>query len=164
MRFSCTRLGRRVPRNNASACVPGCGDPPEWCLPGDEGACGCNFDNKCRGRLRPWKPAQLGWLLNTHAESGARARGINTWTGYAEVVVDAERTFASPAAAVEAFFYSDSGHYGPNGRASVDESAQRVCKVRRAFLGALRLDPCQVPVLRLRIGNWTEPFEAHQCA
>ena len=71
-------------------CVPGCGQPPQWCnakepmIEGGNNGCRCGFD-WCSGRPRPWKPEDLGSLLDHQVKYGAWYGGVGSLDGYNEV-------------------------------------------------------------------------------
>ena len=153
---------RRCPRQHAGrqssrdalsrgTCVPGCGDPPAWCecKHGNvSGSCRCGFERDPGStQVRPWRPEELGWVLREHARKGQADRGLGTYTGFPELVIDSENV----APAIEAVFFPVT----PGER-----QAERVaCLVHREFLREFRLSSCDVPLLRLRPDNWDEPFE-----
>lgn len=155
--FNCRQRGRTArARGQTDPCVPGCGDPPEWCTPEDESSreCNCQVGQHCTSRPRPMKPKWLGWALREHAQVGDVHQGIDTYTGYAELVVDSSPLFRQPAATIEAVFFTS----------SVASSLQVACSVRRAFVHQHHLHPCDVPLVRLRTDNWETPFELYnQC-
>ncbi|KAL1511623.1 hypothetical protein AB1Y20_006415 [Prymnesium parvum] len=154
MRMNCRQpsLWRRA---TAAQCVPGCGDPPEWCIPSAERRAGCRCDvgPKCTVPPRPVKPEALGWLLDEHARVGAPSEGVDTFTGYVELVVDSAPLMARPAEPIEAFFFVASN--------TTNSSRRTACRVHAAFLRHFKLDACHVPLLELRTDNWESPFAVH---
>ena len=48
------------------------------------GFCRCGF-GWCEGRPRPWRPEDLGALLEAHAEHGSAFEGAGKFKGYNEV-------------------------------------------------------------------------------
>ena len=91
-------------------CVPGCGDPPEWCEPRNEfDRCVCGF-GQCTGKVQPWRPADLQTLLRIHADRWwVDYGGPGSYTGYNEIVLDADAWIDSLPAAVEAIFFVAAG-------------------------------------------------------
>jgi len=140
-------------------CIPGCGDPPHWCVDGHERlakGCRCGFE-RCRfdNAKRPWKPERLGWVLREHARAGNAGQGLGSFSGYPELVVASGNGIAD---AVEAIFWPHTEVAGRN-----NQSERTACRVHRAFLRAFALDACDVPLLMLRLGDWDRPFATHWC-
>lgn len=107
----CGFRGERLEERD-TACVPGCGDPPDWCDPdnhasrygGNSG--GCGFDWEQSG-IRPWRSEDLGELLDTFADTGAEYSGIGDFKGYNEVVISSDPWIDALPNSVEAIFLID---------------------------------------------------------
>ena len=138
-------------------CISGCGNPPAWCSPRTErGGCRCGIGEGCAHRPVPLKPESLGWLLQEHASFGEVGRGVGSYSGYAELVVDSKPLLTSPREAVEAFFFSEAESD------SYNASMHLACKVYRASLRHVQQDACEVPLLKFRTDNWATPFQPVQ--
>ena len=154
--------GRCYPTGE-NGCVPGCGQPPEFCNASDPmtGSCRCGFD-WCDGRPQPWSPNDLGALLEAQEVSGGKYAGLGSFTGYNEVIVDAAFKDDHLPYSIEAFFYVE----GCNGQ----EVLGRKCSGRDAAAEAqaallAKFAPPEAeaaPLLRLRPTNWDAPFEVDE--
>lgn len=142
-------------------CVPGCGRPPQWCGANEMvGFCRCGF-GWCEGRPRPWRPEDLGPLLEAHAQHGSVFEGAGKFKGYNEVIIDAKYRDAQLPHSVEAFFYTDTcrGQAVLNRHCSGRDAAR---KIHAAFLAKYGLDAAAAPLLKLTPKNWDRPFEVDQ--
>ena len=149
MNYNCRQPGEK----HSKGCVSGCGDPPEWCsinapiLPLNN--CPCGFMN-CGGRPRPWKPEHVGYVLERHQEIGMKYRKPGYHSGYNEVVVDAAPWRGQLPGVVRAFFFVDGGP---------EKLERKARQAHIAFLRRYRLEPSDVPMLRLRPTEWAAPFQ-----
>jgi len=157
----------------SSRCVPGCGDPPDWCDPNGGligGWCQCGF-GWCGGqKLRPWRPQDLRKLIEKHATIGSAYTGMGTYTGYNEVVIDSSRWVETLPGAIEAFYYFDgcsgqantklSSQLPPDGAGPKScEGASEFARTKHAdFLRRFHLTERDVPLLRFRQAEWSTPF------
>ena len=142
----------------AKECVPGCGKPPQWCEANEMvGFCRCGF-GWCEGRPRPWRPEDLGALLEAHAQHGSVFEGAGKFKGYNEIIVDSKYRDANLPHSVEAFFYTDTcrGQAVLNRHCSGRDAAR---KIHAAFLAKYGLDAAAAPLLKLTPKNWDRPFE-----
>ena len=74
---------------SSSNCIPGCGNPPQWCR--REGVivkgrqrCPCSF-GWCNGRPNPYKPEDLGSLLEQFDTYGEEFTQVGVYKGYNEM-------------------------------------------------------------------------------
>lgn len=143
-----------------AGCVPGCGTRPKWCHPNQMigGNCRCGLGWCGGGRPRPWRPEDLGQLLEAHAQFGDKYDGLGKFTGYNEVILDAKYKEAQLPHSIEAFFYSHGceGQMVLNRQCTGRDEAQ---KIRSAFLAKFGLDAAAVPLLKLTPTSWERPFE-----
>ena len=157
----------------SSACVPGCGDPPNWCDANGgpiDGWCQCGFA-WCGGeKIRPWRPEDLSKLIAKHATLGSAYTGMGSYTGYNEIVIDSSRWVETLPGAIEAFFFFD----GCSGQANTPlssqlprdgtgskscEGASEFVRTKHAdFLKRFNLFERDVPLLRFRQAEWSTPF------
>ena len=150
---------------NSKTCVSGCGDPPDWCASNGRSWATNGRDRELgmqetpcfalakQGQPRPWRPADLGFMLQQYATHGPpyRSRGVGMHSGYNEVVVDGDDWAKSGLPhVVQAFFVLGDGSSSSGGR---------VREAHDKFLDAFSLTSADVPLLRLRADNWEEPFE-----
>ena len=140
----------QVGSDENSDCVPGCGNPPEWCDPNEgliNGWCQCGFAWSCgqQNTPRPWRPEDLGVMLERHATFGDQYKGIGTYSGYNEVIVESAAWRASLPDAVEAFFAVSGG----------DEDFVR--GAHQQF--AQRYGAGKAPLVRLDPQRWDQPFQ-----
>ena len=161
---------------DAKACVPGCGEPPDWCNKAnvhDEGAwatCGLSWT---RSGVRPWKAKDFGGqggLLDLYAQYGEPFTAVGNFKGYNEIVVDAKHWIDGLPGSVEALFMLDCGdgdtnlRYGAadGGGTALDcrDAHERIIAVHRSFLQTYKLGADTFPLLKLRPDNWMEPFVA----
>ena len=155
-------------------CVPGCGQPPDWCSranPHDEGAwltCGLNWG---RSGVRPWRPEEIGGaggLLDHFAREGAEFPGVGSFKGYNEFVMDANAWLDGLPESVEAIFIVECSDADTNlkygaadGRgtaANCHDAHRNAREAHRSYLQAFQLTAAQFPLLKLRPANWVEPF------
>ena len=157
----------------SSTCVPGCGDPPNWCDANGgaiDGWCQCGF-GWCGGeKVRPWRPEDLSKLIEKHATLGSRYTGMGSYTGYNEIVVDSSSWVETLPGAIEAFFFFD----GCSGQANTPlssqlprdgtgskscEGASEFVRTKHAdFLRRFHLTEHDVPLLSFRQAEWSTPF------
>ena len=135
-----------------SACVPGCGNPPEWCDPDVgliNGWCTCGFAWSCgnQNSPRPWRPEDLLTMLDKHATLGDTFKGISTFSGYNEIIVQSAAWIANLPRSIEAFVVVAG--------CSGDEEAF-VRRAHRDF--AARFGASAAPLVRLRPEQWEHPF------
>jgi hypothetical protein len=157
----------------SSTCVPGCGDPPNWCEANGgaiDGWCQCGF-GWCGGeKVRPWRPKDLSKLIEKHATLGSAYTGMGTYTGYNEIVIDSSSWVETLPGAIEAFFYFDgcSGHANTalssqlprdgTGSKSCEGASEFVRAKHADFLRRFHLTEHDVPLLRFRQAEWSTPF------
>jgi len=92
------------------SCIPGCGAPPDWCdrdTPVVDGWCHCGFNWCSNQPPRPWRPQDLAVMLEKGAEVGDAFKGVNTFTGYNELVLDADAWLDGLPHSIEAFILVD---------------------------------------------------------
>ena len=159
---------------NDHTCVPGCGEPPDWCdkaNPHDEGdwlVCGLNWG---RSGVRPWKAKDIsgtGGLLDQFARYGAAFEGVGGFKGYNEFVLDSHAWIEGLPDSVEAIFILDCDDNAANlwygaadgyGTAGSCREAHDIGRAKhRSFIETYGLDAHQFPLLMLRPSNWAEPF------
>lgn len=155
-------------REGQGACVPGCGSPPNWCDPehlryGGWHVCGFTWDGA--GGLRPWRPEDLGKLLDEQANNwGADYKGIGNFKGYNEVVVRSRDVLNSLPSSIEAIFLTECNAGQSNldyqGRTapSCAVAHERGRSMYQRFLAAYGLSEAEFPLLMLRPDDWVEPF------
>lgn len=155
-------------------CVPGCGQPPDWCSRNnahDEGAwltCGMNWG---RGGVRPWRPNEVGGrggLLDHFAREGEPFTGVGNFKGYNEFVVDTSAWIEKLPRSVEAIFILDCNDNDQNlvygaadGRgtaANCRDAHANAREMHRKYLETYGLTALQFPLLKLQPGNWQTPF------
>ena len=157
----------------SSTCVPGCGDPPNWCAANGgliDGWCHCGFE-WCGGeKVRPWHPEDLPELIERHATVGSRYTGMGTYTGYNEVVIDSSSWAETLPGIIEAFFYFDGCAGNTNTPLSSQlprdgagpktcEGATEFVRTKHAdFLRRFDLTEHDVPLLSFRHTEWSTPF------
>ena len=158
----------------SGACVPGCGQPPDWCSRDnahDEGAwltCGLNWG---RGGVRPWPPDEMGGpggLLEHFANEGEPFPGVGNFKGYNEVVVDTRAWIDGLPESVEAMWLLDCNNNDQNlvygaadGRGTAFNCRDAHANARamhRSYLDTYGLTAAQFPLLKLRQRNWDAPF------
>ncbi len=147
-------------RASATRCVPGCGNPPQWCLPNeleDPGQCQCSFGWCGGGSPRPFRPEDFDTLIRKHAEYGELFGGIGSYKGYNEIIVESAHWIEQLPWSIEAFFVTAGG------------DAKEMLLTRRAhqaFLRAygLRGQKYAPPLLRYRPDRWDAPFELMEAA
>ncbi len=156
------------------SCVPGCGDPPNWCDPNEgliDGWCNCGFEWCGSVRPRPWHPKDLPKLIEKHAFLGSKYTGMGTYTGYNEVVIDSSSWVETLPGIIEAFFYFDGCAPGQantplSSQLPRDGSRPKDCvgaasfvrTKHQDFLKRFNLAAHDVPLLRFRQTDWTTPF------
>ena len=159
---------------NSQRCVPGCGEPPDWCdrdNPHDEGAwatCGISWT---RSGVRPWHPKDFGGrggLLDLYETGGEPFTSVGNFKGYNEIVVDSKHWIEGLPGAVEAIFMIDCGDGDENLRYGAADGAgtavncraahENIIAVHRTFLQTYKLDARDFPMLKLRPYDWHEPF------
>lgn len=150
-------------------CVPGCGQPPQWCrvFGGQtDGWQRCGFDGAKGANIQPFKPADLNVLLMQHAQTGRGYRGIGNFEGYNEIVVDAADWVGHLPRSVEAIFIVECkdgdrnlDYGGGGGLARSCKDAQEYGRrAHRGYLLQYKLTVEAFPLLRLRPANWEKPF------
>ena len=125
--------------------------------------CLCGFAN-CGGSIMPWRAEDLGPLLATFAQRGARYTGYGAYNGYNEIVLDAATWLRNLPHSVEAMFVVDCA---PRAR-NTPYSASRTCAgaqqtARRnydAFVAEYGLSEATFPLLRLSPDELERPFSA----
>mmetsp|Transcript_76562 Transcript_76562/g.127635 ORF Transcript_76562/g.127635 Transcript_76562/m.127635 type:complete len:337 (-) Transcript_76562:148-1158(-) len=148
-----------------SACVPGCGNPPRWCgALHQQEANGhrCCAYGKCPGPPYPWRPEELVGMLKQHAELGETFKGIGTYTGYNEVILESDNFVDHLPYSVEAIFITDCLEGQQNSRMSFSTSCAGAHAHARSlhhnFTQEYGLDEETFPLLRLSPISWKEPF------
>ena len=139
------------PPGRHGTCIPGCGDPPLWCernQPLLMNNCRCGFFN-CNGRPRPWRPEDLGYVLEQHREHGLPYRSPQFHSGYNEVVLAVDTWNRHLPKVVTAFFIVEG---------SSKQQEQRVRDTHKAFLKELGKTAAETPLLMLRPQNWEAPL------
>ena len=149
--------------------VPGCGDPPRWCAAESEydQHCVCGFA-QCRGRVQPWLPQDLSTVLRIHASSWAGGYGgPGSYTGYNEVIINADTWLANLPASIEAiFFIKSSSHVcrektGLGFAGSCAEAEKQARTVHRDLLkhyGLSSSDSHAPGLVMLHPERWAQPF------
>jgi hypothetical protein len=159
-----------------STCVPGCGDPPRWCNkanPHDEGAwltCGLGWGSN---GVRPWRQQDFGGaggLFDLFEQSGANFEGVGSFSGYNEIVVDADNWIGLLPHSVEGIFMIECDDNDVNLRYGAADGGGTAMNCRdaranaidlhRKFIQEYELSESDFPLLTLRPGNWEEPFAA----
>lgn len=173
------------PAGAARACVPGCGDPPDWCRreePYDERTYGggkpCGLMWGPTGEVRPWRLSEfggIGGMLDWFAKLGTPYTEPRIeFQGYNEIVVASDAWIEHLPWSVEAIFLVEcsagernlvyAGADGP-GTAKTCEDAQNAARqmhawyLRTYYVGvpdAAR----RFPLLKLRPHAWDRPFAA----
>ena len=70
----------QCPVSTWSQCVPGCGNPPDYCRVVSRDHIGwqhCGFDGAGKRDIQPFRPSELNALLLQHAETGQAYEGIS---------------------------------------------------------------------------------------
>ena len=101
-----SNTGACFPSGGKHGCVPGCGEPPQWCDAKDPNKdnCQCGFE-WCSGRPHPWRPEDIGGLLEAQMSWGPEYGGLGSLNGYNEIIIDATYRDAHLPDSIEAFFY-----------------------------------------------------------
>ena len=133
---------------SGSECIPGCGNPPEWCTETGliGGWCRCSFAWSCgtQNSPRPYRPEDLGAMLENHASFGDQFKGIGTFSGYNELIVESATWIENLPRSIEAFFTVAGG----------DEAF-----ARRAHSDFVQRYGAEIaPLVQLRPDRWSEPF------
>lgn len=144
-------------------CIPGCGDPPDWCPETGEliaGWCRCGFE-WCGSKPRPWRPEHVHALLKVSAKYSKPYDGIGSYEGYNELVVDAEAWLEQLPHSIEAiFFYSNCVKTDTN--TPLAHSAS--CGDAKAYAESVYDKYIKmhghgsIPFLNFDSSNWDEPF------
>ena len=139
------------PPGESEQCAPGCTHPAGYCNPQapiDYGWCHCSV-GWCKGdeqnRPQPWRPTDLDHMLTQYLGLSNGVRNNNP--GYNELVVSSASWTAHLPYSIEAFFVVEG---------QSDESTVRQHHAR--FLDTYSLDAAAVPLVKLRLTNWDEPF------
>ena len=139
------------PSGQSAGCVPGCGNPPDWCdvdQPLLMNNCRCSFHN-CNGRPRPYQPEHLGYVMEQHKLHGIEWKSPQFHSGYNEVVLDGTDW---PAPQVVLGFYIVEG--------GTPQQEAKTREVHRKFLEEYDTrSEADTPLLVLRPQNWAVPFE-----
>lgn len=110
--------------------------------------CRCGFFN-CNGRPRPWRPEDLGYVLEQHREHGLPYRSPQFHSGYNEIVLAVDTWNRHLPKVVTAFFIVEG---------SSKQQEQRVRDTHKAFLKELGKTAAETPLLMLRPQNWEAPL------
>ena len=164
----------RMPTDDGAArdsgCLNGCGDPPAWCAVGNATStsptCTCGV-GPCHGPPRPWRPELLGHVLRLHATRARAYRGVNSFTGYNELVLSPALERAPRS--VEAVFATQCEGYASANASNSRQSLSATCAQARAFArlahyhilrAFARTAPPEdlPPLLSFRPSRWDEPF------
>lgn len=156
---------------NEGSCLPGCGEPPDWCDPADPGKGGwpgyfCGFMYGPDG-IGAWRPKDLPTLLHHQESMGVDYHGIGNFKGYNEMVIAADGWIANLPESIEAIFITDcsSGqsnlaYNGANGgtASSCGAAHEQGRNAHKAFLQEYGLTEDEFPLLILKPDHWDAPF------
>ena len=108
---------------------------------GDDGAAGCHGS---------WRPQDFGVFLRRYTKYNQLVQAVyHKRLDYNEIIVDGGQWTDSLPDSIEAFFTSDN-----QGQHEEDVARGQ----HRLFLEEYNLDAAQVPLLKLDLENWDEPF------
>ena len=108
---------------------------------GDEGAAGC---------LGSWRPQDFGVFLRRYTKYNQLVQAVyHKRLDYNEIIVDGQHWTDNLPDSIEAFFTSDN-----QGRKDEDIARGQ----HQLFLQEYNLNAAQVPLLKLDLENWDEPF------
>ena len=146
---------------NSPKCVPGCGEPPEWCSKQnlhDEGSFTCGFA-RGRGGVRPWKPEDFGGqggLFDLFEKQGDTFTAVGIPKGYNQLVVSADPWLQNLPHSIEAMFFVECEHE----QEECLDARERMRATHEKFLVHHKISAAECPLLSLRPSNWDEPFAA----
>ena len=155
----------------SGSCVPGCGQPPNWCDPSDLGKGGwpgytCGFMYG-PGGIGAWRASDVPALLREQETRGGEYNGIGGFKGYNEFVLAADAWRDNLPHSVEAIFLVDCtpgqqnlGYDGANGGTadSCGQAHEAGRSMHAAFLKAYDLSADYFPLLIFRQLEWDAPF------
>lgn len=154
-------------------CVPGCGEPPDWCDPSDVGKGGwpgyiCGFQYGPNG-ISAWRPSDMAAMLRQQEGRGGEYHGIGGFKGYNEIVLAADRWLEQLPRSVEAIFLVDCkpgdqnlAYNGANGgtAGSCAQAHEAGRAMHAAYVHEYGLTAEEFPLLLLRQDRWDAPFVA----
>jgi hypothetical protein len=135
----------------ADAAKPGCAH--DWCVPGDlldRNGQLCGFHGAPPGAA--WRAEDLEQMLKLHLKHGSAGRMPGFHSGYNEMIISSEKFNARLPQSVQAFFVLEERY------ARGDSLGYDVSRVHADFLATFGLSSSDVPLLKLAVDNWEQPF------